>query len=505
MRKTFILIDFLDIVRSGMALATEKRANLIAQEKHDVTFITLNYQKNHYQIIQKMYDIGRLNRNVDVINFYQYYYINSSACDNVNNVNNINNISELHLHEEGLYHHKDERPNTNGYRYYDFDGNYVKYKLFDNEYNLEFIDYQSYNMQRTHRIEFHNGKKVREIKYNLITNKPLFEKYYDCNEKCFLSLWINSQGKYTKAILHSENKAFNDIENMYAYWINKIVSKSNSPIVMLDELNLLSIFRKVTVNCSKIITLHNTHLDKPYTKDAPLRRVYKEIFDSLDEYNAIVFLTNEQKEDVEELYGNNFNFHVIPHAVTFDKSILNPNIKRNPKSAVTLARLEDSKNIQDGIKAFKIVTENIPDAEYHIYGYGSKKKELLSLIKNLHLENNVFIHDFTHNANEEFQKHACSIMTSNFEGFCLVIMESLANRTPVVSYKTKYGPESLIRNGEDGFLVDFKNYDEIAKNVITIMSDKNIQESLSKNAEDIYDRFSYELYRDRWINLLSQF
>lgn len=44
MNHNFILIDFLDEVRSGMALATERRANMVATERGAVSFLTLNFQ-----------------------------------------------------------------------------------------------------------------------------------------------------------------------------------------------------------------------------------------------------------------------------------------------------------------------------------------------------------------------------------------------------------------------------------------------------------------------------
>nr|WGD70757.1 glycosyltransferase [Bacillus subtilis] len=502
MNHNFILIDFLDEVRSGMALATERRANMVATERGAVSFLTLNFQNNHAHIISKMKKRQRLAENIEVYNFHEHFYnLPGHLSDNVSS-------PEVELFEDGFSHYiDDDRPNTNGYRYYDKEGNYVKYKLFDEKMRLKFIDYRDLNLQRTHRVEYDlNGRKRREIRYNLQNNKPAFEKYYDINGNCYLSVWVNSSGKRTKCVLHAGiNKAFNHITDAHVYWVESILKDYTNPFLMLDELGLLDVFRKVGNDCHKIVTLHNTHLDKPHVKGSPYRRVYKEIFDHKDEFDAIVFLTEEQKRDVEEDYGTDERFVVIPHAVTLDKgAILDKSIERNPKSAITLARLEDSKNIADGIRAFRIVVDEIKDAEYHIFGYGKEKENLQALIKDLHLENNVHIHGFTHNVNREIQKHGLSIMTSRFEGFCLVIMESLANQTPVVSYRTKYGPETLIRDGKDGYLVEYNNYEEGAEKVIELMKDSKPQKKFAKNSLDVYKRFSYARYKKNWLDLFKQ-
>ncbi|MCC2134153.1 glycosyltransferase [Bacillus licheniformis] len=501
MNHNFILIDFLDEVRSGMALATERRANMVATERGEVSFLTLNFQNNHEHIISRMKERGRLAENIEVYNFHEHFY------NLPERISNKDKSPELGLVEDGLSHYIDERPNTNGYRYYDKDGNYVKYKLFDEEMRLKFIDYRDLNLQRTHRVEYDlNGRKRREIRYNLQNNKPAFEKYYDINEECYLSVWVNSSGKRTKCVIHAGiNKAFNHITDAHVYWVESVLKDYTNPFLMLDELGLLDVFRKVSNDCYKIVTLHNTHLDKPHVKGSPYRRVYKEIFDHRDEFDAIVFLTEEQKRDVEEDYGKDKRFVVVPHAVTLDKDeILDESIERNPKSAITLARLEDSKNIADGIRAFRIVVDTIKEAEYHIFGYGKEKENLQALIKELKLENNVYIHGFTHNVNREIQKHGLSIMTSRFEGFCLVIMESLANQTPVVSYRTKYGPETLIRDGKDGYLTEYNNYEEVAEQVIELMLDSKKQKKFAKNSLDVYKRFSYARYKKNWLGLFKQ-
>jgi glycosyltransferase involved in cell wall biosynthesis len=502
MANRYIIFDFLDEVRSGMALATEKRTNMIADVMQGQTcFLTLEYQQYHTSTIKKMYDMGRLNPEVKVLNFFEYYSRKSAPTEFSEHSKF---SSETSLVEEGLKHYLDERPNTLGYRYYDAEGDYKKYKLFNEQGTLIFIDYQNENLQRTHRVEFsEKGKRIREIRYNLDTNKPVIEKHYNINEDCYMSIWINSEGKKTKCVFHDPLfKAYNTIEQAYVEWLNNLIEDQS--IVMLDELNLLPTFRKIKNNVLKVVTLHNTHLDRPYVKGAPLRRVYKEIFDYRSEFKAIVFLTDEQRRDVEELYGKNDNFFVIPHAAnpSVFKKFSFPS-KRNWHSAITLARLEDSKNIADAIKAFSIVTKSIPDAEYHIFGYGKEKNNLVQLINYFNLEKNVFIHDFTHDVNTELQKHGCSIMTSRFEGFCLSIMESLANKTPVICYRTKYGPETLVRDEVDGYLVEYGNVDQLANKITSYMLDKSVQQRFSENSISVLDRFNFDSYASKWVGLLK--
>src|SRR5699024_7681025 len=110
-------------------------------------------------------------------------------------------------------------------------------------------------------------------------------------------------------------------------------------------------------------------------------------------YDNIVFLTDEQKEDVETIYGNNNDFKVIPHPYEQmdDRIQVDQEKKYNSNLAVTLARYHDDKKLDEAIKAFRLVVEEIPEAKYHIYGYGKLKHELELLINKLNLEKNVYL------------------------------------------------------------------------------------------------------------------
>ena len=55
------------------------------------------------------------------------------------------------------------------------------------------------------------------------------------------------------------------------------------------------------------------------------------------------------------------------------------------------------------------------------------------------------------------------LLTSLYEGFALVIQESIANGTPVISYDIKYGPRDMIQDGVNGYLVEDGNIDQLAE------------------------------------------
>ena len=72
---------------------------------------------------------------------------------------------------------------------------------------------------------------------------------------------------------------------------------------------------------------------------------------------------------------------------------------------------------------------------------------------------------FTGYINEEEKKNALAatdifILSSQCEGFGLVILEAWAQRKPVIVTRSG-GPEHVINEGENGFIVDYMNISQL--------------------------------------------
>jgi glycosyltransferase involved in cell wall biosynthesis len=84
-----------------------------------------------------------------------------------------------------------------------------------------------------------------------------------------------------------------------------------------------------------------------------------------------------------------------------------------------------------------------------------------------------------------------------------VVLESLSCGTPVCSYAIGDIPK-IITSGENGFIVDHGNLDQIAINVMQILESKNLLETLSSNArEAAFSNHTWEQAFDTYFNLMK--
>ena len=78
-----------------------------------------------------------------------------------------------------------------------------------------------------------------------------------------------------------------------------------------------------------------------------------------------------------------------------------------------------------------------------------------------------------------------TVLTSLYEGYPNVLIESIALNTPVVAFDCPNGPNEIIKDGINGFLVKHKDINHLKKKLSIIITNKynieNLQSSINQN------------------------
>ena len=83
------------------------------------------------------------------------------------------------------------------------------------------------------------------------------------------------------------------------------------------------------------------------------------------------------------------------------------------------------------------------------------------------------------------------VLPSLSEGFPTVILEAMASGIPIVATKVRGVPE-IIKDGENGFLVEPRNSEEIAEKVLLLLNKDELRKRISeKNIEEV-KRYHWE-------------
>ena len=175
------------------------------------------------------------------------------------------------------------------------------------------------------------------------------------------------------------------------------------------------------------------------------------------------------------------------------------------KVIVTVGRLERQKNQELLIKAYKKLSETYSDYKLYIYGEGSQKQRLETIIEQLELQDKVILKGKVDNIEKVIKKAAMFVLSSDYEGMPNALMEAMALGIPCISTDCPCGgPKYLIDNQKNGILVPIGNEEAIEKAMEYMIKNPEQAKEMGKNALQIRERLNAEKICEEWNKLIEK-
>jgi GalNAc-alpha-(1->4)-GalNAc-alpha-(1->3)-diNAcBac-PP-undecaprenol alpha-1,4-N-acetyl-D-galactosaminyltransferase len=328
------------------------------------------------------------------------------------------------------------------------------------------------------------------LKYNitLISNdKPNSESFYKLSKKVE---WI-------KINIGEHNKKSTIFEKIQKFILFRNIYKKNKPkLIFCFQDGTFYALQVYLIFLKKKLILCERESPKKIINLSLINKFFY-IVSHLKAHKIVI-----QFKNYSDYYPNVLKRKLVVINNSVDKN-LNYKKRKKINNYISIGRLENIKNFNLLLEAFKIYFESNNNFKLLIIGSGSLSNKLNSFIKTNKLSNNIKIISKVKNIKYHINESKYFITTSLNEGFPNALAESLSLGVPSIGIRSCDGVNILIKNKKNGFLIDnCKNSLVMLLSKIDRLNSENYQ-TLSKNAKSSISQFEKNKIINHWVNLIE--
>lgn len=239
-----------------------------------------------------------------------------------------------------------------------------------------------------------------------------------------------------------------------------------------------------------VTTLHGTDItlvgNHPFYKPA--------VTFSINKSDVVTSVSQSLKDDTLRLFNIKREINVVPNFIDAQKysqkftDCQRSMMARDDEKIIThISNFRKVKRIPDVIKVFYHLQKQVP-SKLLMVGEGPEKESAELLTEQLGIADKVL---FLGNSNE-IDKILCFsdlfLLPSETESFGLAALEAMVNGVPVISTNTGGIPE-VNRHGVSGYLSAVGDVEDMAKNAVSILANREVHQKFKQHAREEASRF----------------
>lgn len=375
---------------------------------------------------------------------------------------------------------------------------------------------------RVHRVEFvSRGNLIRKDFYSYT---KMFTEYYTPRDKrahLYQRRFFNEDGSVAyDEIIDGKNSVFrmadailNSKEEFIAYFMKNLALTSDD-VVILDRATETGqgVFR-YSKPAKLGVVVHAEHFSENAVTDRTIlwNNYYDYQFTNADKVDFFITATERQKEVMSDQFAKYKGF--IPNIVTIPVGSLDtlryPQCDRTAYSIVTASRLASEKHVDWLVKAVVEARKVIPRLSFDIYGEGGERAKIQRIIDESEAQSYIRLkghQDLT----DIYQQYELYLSASKSEGFGLTLLEAVGSGLPLIGFDVRYGNQTFISEGKNGYLLPTFEIDEevhivkaFSERLITFFQRQD-RPAMQGESYHIAENFLTSKIEERWGRLIEE-
>lgn len=262
----------------------------------------------------------------------------------------------------------------------------------------------------------------------------------------------------------------------------EVINEINPDFIIIGNFELIELvptkfYKKTIIEMHSGIQFYNQN-----------KKAVKTILKYSDKINRIILLTPYFVEEGKKLGITNSTYMNNPVRI---KSTKNNNL--DSKNIVFIGRIAPEKRVDKLVDIFNETKLCDSGWNLNIYGTGDTSE--------FNVQKNVNIMGGTNNVQKVLENSSILALTSDYEGFPMVILEAYACGVPVIVYDYGVSAKELIIDGKTGFIISKGDKKAYIKKLKYLCENSVARKEMGKNAKMEVKKYYPEEIAKRWYKL----
>lgn len=221
---------------------------------------------------------------------------------------------------------------------------------------------------------------------------------------------------------------------------------------------------------------------------------------SLSHFNKLILLTDAACTEIAKISSSihNKQLYVIPNPLMQTQVSKHISTLKN-KNLTFVGRLSSEKGVMRLLRIWKHIYKQLPEYTLNIYGEGNAKKEMDEYINKYNIPHIVF-KGFCNDLEQIYTQSDLLLMTSDTEGFGMVLIEAMYFGVPCISFDCPVSPKDIIANA--GVTIPCYDEKKYTETIISLLKNdvflRKLQQRSITRAQDYY----IDKIIKKWENLI---
>ncbi len=275
--------------------------------------------------------------------------------------------------------------------------------------------------------------------------------------------------------------------------------KRDNVDVLIDIDGILDIYSLPAKFFTKIRVISWEHFNFYQNPFVPYRKLSRKM--AARWADAIITLTEEDKGYYQQNLNLRCPIQCIYNPIIWDGK--EHCYHKDSNLILSVGRLTYQKGFDRLVEIAKKVLPKHPEWTWVILGEGEEREFLEKKIKEYHLREQLILKGNVNHVEPYYEQAAFLVMTSRYEGLPMTLLETKPYRLPLISFRCKTGPEELIEDGNNGYLIEENNIQKMTEAVEKLIQDQSMRIIFSEQATKDLEKFQLQAIVRQWEQLLD--